>query len=78
MKPSYDFSKGKKNPYAVKLKAAKKQITLRLDGPVLDYFRKLGQETSMPWQTLVNMYLRQCVAEKRRPSLTWQPQETDA
>jgi len=78
MKPNYDFSKAKKNPYATKLKAAKKQITLRLDSPVLDYFRKLGQETHMPWQTLVNMYLRQCVAEKRRPSLTWQPQETDA
>ena len=77
MKPSpaakLDFSKAKRSPYAAKLRAAKKQVTLRLDGAVLDYFRRVGDETNMPWQTLVNMYLRQCAAEKRRPSLEWHP-----
>jgi uncharacterized protein (DUF4415 family) len=74
MRANYDFSKARRSPYAAKLKATKKQVTLRIDGAVLDYFRRLGEQTQMPWQSLVNMYLRQCAAEKRRPSLTWEPQ----
>ncbi len=68
MKPEYDFSKGRKNPYAKKLK---KQITIRLDEPVIEYFKKLSMETDIPYQTLINLYLRDCAATGRRVSMKW-------
>ena len=68
MKPHYDFSKAHRNPYAARLK---KQITIRLDEETLSYFRKLSEETEIPYQTLINFYLRECARAKKRPSLRW-------
>jgi uncharacterized protein (DUF4415 family) len=68
MRRQYDFTGAKKNPYARHLK---KQITIRLDESVLDYFKKLGEETEIPYQTLINLYLRDCAEKKRRISLRW-------
>jgi uncharacterized protein (DUF4415 family) len=70
MKKEYDFSKlkGRKNPYAKRLK---KQITIRVGVDVLDYFKELAEETGIPYQNLINLYLRDCVISKRRPSLKW-------
>ena len=70
MRKEYDFSKMKarKNPYAEKLK---KQITIRLGVDVLEYFKDLSQETGIPYQNLINMYLRDCVATNKRPVLKW-------
>lgn len=70
MKEEYDFSKldGRKNPHAVRLK---KQITIRLGVDVLDYFKRLSLETGIPYQSLINLYLSDCVSRKRRPSLEW-------
>ena len=70
MRKEYDFSKmkGRKNPYAKKLK---KQTTIRLGVDVLDYFKKLAEETGIPYQNLIDLYLRDCVVSKRRPSLKW-------
>ncbi len=68
MRKEYDFSKGRRNPYARKLK---KQLTIRLDEPTLDYFRELAEETGIPYQTLINLYLRECATQKKRPSLKW-------
>ncbi len=68
MRPEYDFSEGRKNPYAKRLK---KQITIRLDEPVIDYFKKLAAETDIPYQTLINLYLRDCAATGRRVSMEW-------
>jgi uncharacterized protein (DUF4415 family) len=70
MKDNYDFSKGKKNPYAKKLK---KPVTIRLDEVTVDYFRKLAAETEIPYQTLINLYLRDCAATKKRPKIAWKP-----
>jgi len=70
MRDEYDFSKmkGKKNPYATKLK---KQVTIRLSEDVIAYFKSLSEETGIPYQSLINLYLRDCVANLRKPSLDW-------
>ncbi len=68
MKDEYDFSKGKKNPYAKRLK---KQITIRLDEPTIAYFKELAEETGVRYQTLINLYLRDCAASKRKLSMAW-------
>ena len=70
MRREYDFSKmkGRRNPYAQRLK---KQITIRLGVDIIDYFKELAKETGIPYQNLINMYLRSCVAEKKRPVLEW-------
>ena len=70
MRKEYDFSrmKGRKNPYAKRLK---KQITIRLGVDILEYFKELAEETGIPYQNLINLYLRDCVVSKKRPSLKW-------
>lgn len=70
MKKSYDFSKGKKNPYAKRLK---RQITIRLDAETISYFNRLAEESGIPYQTLINLYLRECAASHRRLDLRWHP-----
>ena len=68
MRKSYDFSKGKRNPYARRLK---RQITIRLDEGTLAYFKKLAEETEIPYQTLINLYLGECARSKKKPSMRW-------
>ncbi len=69
MKKNYDFSKGKRNPYAKRLK---KQITIRLDEETLAYFKRLADETEVPYQTLINLFLRDCARGKKRPVTRWE------
>ena len=69
MKKSYDFSSAKKNPFAKRLK---KQITIRIDGGTLAYFRSLSEELGIPYQTLINLYLGECARTEKRPSLKWE------
>ena len=70
MRKEYDFSKmkGRRNPYAKRLK---KQITIRLGVDVIQYFKELSEETGIPYQNLINLYLQDCVISGRRPSLEW-------
>lgn len=68
MRKEYDFSKSRKNPYAKQLK---RQITIRLDTTAVAYFKQLAAELGMPYQNLINLYLRHCAIEKRRPSIQW-------
>ena len=68
MRKKYDFSKGKRNPYAKRLK---KQITIRLDEQTLDYFKGLSEETEIPYQTLINLYLGECARSRKKPSMRW-------
>jgi uncharacterized protein (DUF4415 family) len=65
MRKEYDFSKmrGRRNPYAKQLK---KQVTLRLGVDVIDYFKQMAEETGIPYQNLVNLYLRQCVQSHKK------------
>ena len=70
MRKEYDFSKmkGRKNPYAKQLK---KQITIRVGVDVIQYFKTLAEETGIPYQNLIDMYLRDCVVSGKRPSMKW-------
>jgi uncharacterized protein (DUF4415 family) len=70
MKAEYDLSKMKsrKNPYASKLK---KSVTMRLNEDVIDYFKKLAEESGVPYQSLINLYLRDCVVQQRKLDSTW-------
>ena len=70
MQKEYDFSKAKKNPYAARLK---RQVTIRMDEITIGYFKSLAQESGVPYQTLINLYLRECAASKKKLSLQWKP-----
>jgi len=71
MKKEYDFSKMKsrKNPYASKLK---KSVTIRLGEDVIDYFKAMAEESGVPYQSLINLYLRDCAAQNKRVNIQWQ------
>ena len=73
MKSEYDLSKMKsrKNPYATKLK---KSVTMRLSEDVIDYFKSMADEAGVPYQSLINLYLRDCVAQHRKIDISWQTQ----
>ncbi len=68
MKPEYDFSKSKKNPY---LKNLRKQITIRIDVDTIDYFKRQAEETGIPYQNLINLYLSDCAVNQKTPKLVW-------
>lgn len=70
MKKEYDLSKMKsrKNPYAAKLK---KPVTMRLSEDVVAYFKRMADEAGVPYQSLINLYLRDCLAQKRKVRIDW-------
>ena len=70
MKKNYDFSTGKKNPYANRVK---RQVTIRLEEGTISYFKMMSEETGIPYQTLINLYLRDCAATGRKLDLQWKP-----
>ncbi len=71
MKKEYDLSqlKSRKNPYASKLK---KSVTMRLSEDVIVYFKEMAKEKGLPYQSLINLYLRDCASKKREIDITWQ------
>ena len=71
MRKEYDFSKmkGQNNPYVKDLKT---QITIRLDKETVEYFKGLAEKTCLPYQNLMNLYLRECVEMKKRPTVRFQ------
>ena len=58
----------RKNPYSSKLK---KQITINIDSSIIDFFKNLASETGIPYQTLINLYLSDCVKNNKRPTISW-------
>lgn len=70
MRSNYDFSKAKRNPYA---KLLKKSVTIRLDEETVAYFKALAAESDIPYQTLINLYLRDCATSKKKLKMTWKP-----
>jgi uncharacterized protein (DUF4415 family) len=70
MRKEYDFSKAKRNPYAKRLK---RQVTIRLDAATVGYFKELAEETGIAYQTLINLYLRECAATQKKLSINWIP-----
>ena len=71
MREEYDIQSlnPRKNPYSNRLK---KQITINIDADAIDYFKGLSSDTGVPYQTLINMYLVDCVRNNRRPRVTWE------
>ncbi len=70
MRDEYDFSsmKGTKNPYAKRLR---EQVTLRLGLDVIEYFKRMAEETDLPYQNLISLYLRDCVQNRRKLNMKW-------
>ena len=68
MRKEYDFSKAKRNPYAKRLK---RQVTIRIDRGTIAYFKTLSDEIGIRYQTLINLYLRDCAASQKRLSVSW-------
>lgn len=68
MRQEYDFSKARRNPYAKRLK---KPVTIRLDEGTIAYFKELAEEAELPYQSLINLYLRDCASHGRRLSMSW-------
>ena len=68
MRREYDFSHARPNPYA---KRVKRPVTIRIDEVTIAYFKGLAAEHGIPYQTLINSYLRDCASAGRRPSMRW-------
>ena len=70
MKDEYDLStmKSRRNPYAHRLK---KQITLRLDPDIIAYFKALAAANDIPYQSLINLYLKDCMRHERKLDMSW-------
>lgn len=70
MRKQYDFSnmKGERNPY---IKSLKQPITMRLDKTTVAYFKQLANELGMPYQNLINLYLRDCAINQKKLELKW-------
>ena len=68
MRKEYDFSESNPNPYA---KRIKKQITIRLDEETINYFKEMAEDKGIPYQSLINLYLRDCAKTQRNLELQW-------
>lgn len=68
MREEYDFSNSTKNPYAKKLRKA---VTIRLGVDIIEYFKGISDETGIPYQTLINLYLRDCARSGRKLEMKW-------
>ena len=68
MRKEYDFSNSRKNPYAAQLK---RPVTIRLDQESIVYFKSMSEETGIPYQSLINLYLKECATSKKRLNLAW-------
>ena len=75
MRKHYDFSAATKNPYAKRLK---KSVTIRLDESTVAYFKTMAEDTDLPYQSLINMYLRDCAAVGRRVNVAWKVRASHA
>ena len=68
MRDNYDFSHSTKNPYSKKLK---KQVTIRLDEDTIEYFKGMAEDKGIPYQSLINLYLRDCAEKHKQLKVNW-------
>ena len=68
MRDNYDFSSSRRNPYAKRLK---RQITIRIDEDTIEYFKDMAEEKGIPYQSLINLYLRDCAEVHRKLKIKW-------
>jgi uncharacterized protein (DUF4415 family) len=76
MREHYDFAKmkGRKNPY---IKLLKQPVTMRLDRDTVSYFKEMSEKSGIPYQSLINLYLRDCAINQRKLNLSWTPEITE-
>jgi uncharacterized protein (DUF4415 family) len=76
MRKHYDFSKmkGRKNPY---IKLLKQPVTMRLDRDTVTFFKEMSEEIGIPYQSLINLYLRDCAINQRKLNMSWSPEITE-
>ena len=75
MRAEYDFSDARKNPYA---KILKRQITINIDNNTIDYFKAQSEQVGIPYQTRINLYLRDCASNKRKIQILWSSESEKA
>ena len=70
LRTEYDVAElhPRKNPYVKKLK---QQVTINLNVDTVTYFKALSDQTGIPYQTLINLYLTDCAENKRQPLVSW-------
>lgn len=68
MRKGYEFSAARKNPYAQRLT---RRVTIRLDEESINYFKAISEQVGIPYQSLINLYLRDCAASHRKLNLNW-------
>lgn len=68
MREEYDFSNGRRNPYVKKMK---KQITINIDSDTIDFFKEQSEDSGIPYQTLINLYLSDCAKQKKQLQMYW-------
>ncbi|OGQ34699.1 MAG: antitoxin [Deltaproteobacteria bacterium RIFCSPHIGHO2_12_FULL_43_9] len=68
MRKSYDFSKSRRNPH---IRLLKQQVTIRLEKGVIEYFKRLANETGVAYQVLINLYLKDCARSGKKPLFKW-------
>lgn len=70
MREEYDIEtlNPRKNPYVQK---ARQQITINIDSDIIDFFKKMATTSGIPYQTLINLYLADCVKQNRQPEISW-------
>lgn len=68
MRKEYDFSQARPNPHASRLK---RSVTIRLDEDTVEYFKRMAEHEGIPYQTLINLFLRDCAAKEKRLTMTW-------
>ncbi len=75
MRDHYNFSKikGRKNPY---IKYLKQPVTMRLDRDTVSYFKSISEKSGIPYQSLINLYLRDCAVNQRKLVMEWQSKDT--
>ena len=71
MKEEYDLAsmRSRPNPYASKLK---KQVTIRMSEDIIEYFKEMAEGSGVPYQSLINLYLRDCVSNQRKVDIQWE------
>jgi uncharacterized protein (DUF4415 family) len=76
MRDHYNFSKmkGRKNPYT---KYLKQPVTMRLDRDTVSYFKSMSDDTGIPYQSLINLYLRDCASNERKLQMKWQSENAE-
>jgi predicted DNA binding CopG/RHH family protein len=75
MRKNYNFSNSIKNPYSKKLK---KQVTIRLENDTIEYFKSIAADADIPYQKLINLFLRDCADNRKKPEIHWKPRKRRA